>query len=73
MALKHILISLFIRVIMGAQCQLPIQGYYTDEKSFRKSKIKWILNSGSELMTFKCFFLLRGGFSRIVSSSFRTL
>ena len=38
MGIKHILISLFIRIIYGAQYQLPIRRYYTDEINFKKSK-----------------------------------
>ena len=52
MGIKHILVSLFIRIILGAQYQLPIRRYYTDEINFLKSKAKWILNSSTDLQTF---------------------
>ena len=45
MGLKHIFVSLFIRIILSVQYQLPITNYYTDEINFQKNKAKWILNS----------------------------
>ena len=43
MGLKHIVVSLLIRVILGAQYQLPIQGYYTDKFPEKQSKMEFKL------------------------------
>ena len=52
MGIKHIFVSLFIGIILGAQYQLPVRRYYIDEINFFKSKAKWILNSSTDLQTF---------------------
>ena len=45
MDIKHIVVSLLIRVILGAQYQLPIRGYYTDKFSEMWRKMEFKLRS----------------------------